>query len=202
MKPIKNFSLPRLDFVANFLNSRNPREKKMILIFGFTFIFVLDYMFWLSPVFRVFGEITPRIQPLQQELSTLKEDQQNKDAIQKKWLAAKKDIEEKNRQFIGPNETPALLENLSRQAQKSGAKITSLEPFEGGKSSESKGGYSPLPIQVKASAGTHEFGAFLSYLESGPTFFKVKDLKISNNPLNERKHNIELSMEAYKREKQ
>ena len=50
-------------------------------------------------------------------------------------------------------------------------------------------------------AGTHEFGAFLARLENGNTLFKVKDLKISSNPLNERKQLIELSMEAFKKDK-
>ncbi len=198
---MKKLSFPQVDALLNFLNNRNPREKKMILILGGVFLLVMDYFFWISPVSRVFSELSPKIQPLQQQLNELKDDSRNKTEIAKKWEIAKHDLSEKDKMFVDRDGTPALLENLSKLAQKSGVKIISLEPFEGAKPSSAKGNYAALPIQVKAIAGTHELGSFLSNLESGDTYFKIKDLKISVNPLNERKHNIELSMEAFRREK-
>ena len=197
MKALKK---PSFDFIANFLNARNLREKQLIIGFVAVFVFSVDYFILLQPVIRIFSEVSPKMAPLKEELKVLKEDRKNKDAIQKKWEDAKKDLAEKERFFIAPDETPALLENLSKEALRSGVKITSLEPFDqvrgGGKNV-----YVPLPIEVKAMAGTHEFGTFLARLENGGTLFKVKDLKISSNPLNERKQLIELSMEAYKKDK-
>ena len=194
------FAMPKFDAVATFLNSRNAREKYMLVGLVGVFLFVLDYFLWLAPVFNVYGEAAPKIAPLREELKSLKEDHKNKDGIQKKWEEAKRELAEKDKMFIAPDETPALLENLSKQAQRSGVKMTSLEPSDVAKGSF-KGSYTPLPIQMKAAAGTHEFGALLSNLETGGTFFRVRDLRIASNPLNERKHVIELSMEAYKREK-
>lgn len=196
----KKFALPKFDTLATFLNSRNAREKYMLVVFFGVFLFALDYFLWLAPVFRIYGDVSPKIAPLQEELKVLREDHKNRDGIRKKWEEVKQEIVEKDRMFIASNETPGLLENLSKQAQRSGVKIVSLEPSDGPKGA-SKSAYSPLPIQVKAAAGTHEFGAFLSNLETGGTFFRVKNLRIASNPLNERKHGIELSMEAYKREK-
>ena len=203
MKPNVKFPkwMPRFDAVASFLESRNPREKYMIVVFVGVFLLVLDYFLWLVPVFEIYNSASPKIGPLSQELKELKQDHKNKDAIHQKWEETKKMLIEKENMFIAPNGTPALLENLSKQAQKAGVKITSLEPFEMQKAASAKSTYTPLPIQVKAMAGTHEFGALLSTLEAGRTFFRIRDLRISSNPLNERKHQIEMSMEAYKREK-
>lgn len=199
--PKMPFPMPRFDAVTSFLNSRNAREKYMLITFFGVFLFVADYFIWLSPVFEIYNQASPKIGVLREELKQLKEDQKNKDEIRTKWEKAKEEIGRKDRMFIAPNETPALLENLSRQAQRSGVKILSLEPFDIPKTASARGSYTPLPIQLNASAGTHEFGAFLSNLESGGTFFRIKDLRIASNPSNERKHTIELSMEAYKREK-
>jgi Tfp pilus assembly protein PilO len=191
--------MPRFDKAATFLNSRNTREKYMLIAFIGVFIFTLDYFVWLSPVIRMFGEAAPKIAPLREELKALRDDEKNKDAIRQKWQDAQKELSEKDRQFISPDETPALLENLSKLAQKAGVRLTALEPSDAPKTK--KGLYAPFPIQVKATASTHELGTFLSNLESGTTFFRIKDLRIANNPLNERKHVVEMAMEAYRRER-
>ena len=200
MKPSK-FQLPRLDFVANFLNSRNVREKNMIVVFLIVGVFVLDYFLWLQPTLRIYGALYPQIGPLTEDLKGLKEDAKNREIILKRYEKAREDVTEKEKFFVNADETPALLENLSQKAQRSGVKITTLEPMDAVKSAGANALYVALPIQIKATAGTHELGAFLSELETQKPFFRVRDLKISSNPLNERKHQIEMSMEIYRREK-
>ena len=195
--PAKKFNI---DIVANFLNSRTLREKQMIIVFGLCFVFFLDWFLVVQRFSAMFAEVSPKIAILKEERKSLKEDQKNKDAIKKKWEDAKHDLTEKEGMFIAPDETPALLEELSKLALQSGVKITSLEPFDR-KSRDKALLYTALPLQMKASAGTHEFGSFLARLENGKTFFKVTDLRIASNPLNERRHSIELSMEVYKKDK-
>ena len=192
--------VPGIDRFANFLNSRTLREKQMIIIFGLVFIFFLDILLVIQPFAKMFTEVAPKITPLKEELKSLRDDLKNKTQIRQRWEDAKKEMEEKERSFIAPDETPALLENLSKEAQKSGVKITSLEPSDS-KASGSKSLYAVLPIQVKAGAGTHELGSFLSRLQNSATFFRVADLKINTNPINERKHLIEITMEALKKDK-
>ena len=202
-KPPKKFKLPvlRFDVAAAFLNSRNVREKYMLFAFAGVFLFTLDYFLWLAPVLKTYTKAAPQIFALREERKSLKEDLKNQALIQRKWEEAKKDIGDKDLMFISPDETPALLENLSKEAQKTGVRITSLEPSEKPEGNRSKKGHVPLPIRLEANAGTHELGAFLSNLETGKTFFRVTNLKIMENPSNDRRHVVELSMEAYKREK-
>ena len=197
---LPKIAFPKSDALAAFLNSRNAREKYMLIALFGVFLLTADYFVWLDPTCKAYIAVSPKIVPLREEMKSLREDHKNKDAIQKKWEDAKVELAEKDKMFIAPDETPALLENLSKQAQRAGVKITSLEPFDDPKGGP-KGGYSPLPIQIKATAGTHELGALLSNLETGQTFFRVKDLRITSNPLNDRKHTIDLAMEAYRREK-
>lgn len=195
-------AVPHADRVATFLNSRNTREKYMLVAFIGVFIFTLDYFLWLAPVLKLYSASAPHIASLREERRTMKEDIKNKEAILAKWESTKKDLAEKEAMFIAPDETPALLENLSKQAQRSGVRITSLEPSDAPTGGEPKRGHTPLPIKLQAMAGTHEFGAFLSNLETGRTFFRVTDMRITADPAtSERKHTVQLSMEAYKRDK-
>lgn len=200
MKDLKAIKVPGADLIANFLNSRNVREKQMIIVFMVIFAVAVDYLLWLNPVMHFLFDVAPKISPLKAELEDLKAEQRDKESIRKKWGESRSQLADREKMFIAPDETPALLEQLSKIAQKSGVRIVSLEPSDT-KSSSSKKMYTPLPILVKASAGTHEFGAFLAQLETGSTFFSIKNLKISANPINERKHLIELTMEAVKRDK-
>lgn len=192
--------VPKLDFIVRLLNQCTERQKQLIIGAVIVSVLFLDFTLLVKPTAKILFEDVPKIAPLKQELKGLIEDDKNKDEIQKKWEELKLSLKERNSAFISQDETPALLENLSKQAQESGVKITSLEPS-GEAVVPAKGSYAPFPIEIKASAGTHEFGKFLSNLETGSTFFRVKNLRISSDAQNERKHRIDLSLEAYKIEK-
>ena len=191
----------RLDALATFLNSRNAREKYMLITLIGVLIFVVDYFAWLAPVLRTYTDAAPRVTSLREDRRTLKDDLKSKDKIIQKWKEAQADMAEKDKMFVSTDQTPALLENLSKEAQRTGVRIMSLEPSDAQKIPGSKSDYRPVPLQLKAHAGTHELGAFLSNLETGSTFFRVTNLRIAEDPTNERKHLVELTMDAYKREK-
>ena len=200
MKPVNKFKMPQFDFLIRMLNSRSEREKQAIVGFLILLVFAADYTFLIKPSVKTFSQMLPKLGPLRQELKDLKEDAAAKEDIQKKWEESQKLLTEHSRALIAPDETPLLLENLSQLAQRSGLKILSLQPQE---SPNMKAGslYAPFPITLKGMAGTHEIGSFLNSLETGPTFFSIKDLKINSNPSDDRKHVVELWMEAYKQEK-
>ena len=196
MKPIR---LPGMDLAANFLNSRSVREKQLIVGFVIALALFVDFTLLVQPVARALFDLAPKVPPLRQELRELTEDVKSRDAIQKKWDEAKQRLQDKEQLFIAADGAPALLENLSKDAQRAGVKITSVEPQESDQGA--KHVYGRLPVAIKATAGTNELGRFLSTLETGKTFFCVKDLQIGSNPQNERKHLIQLSLETYKKER-
>jgi Tfp pilus assembly protein PilO len=187
------------DPVVGFLNKRSTQEKQLIVGAVIVLGVALDFLFLVQPVARTLFEQAPKLPPLRQELKQLRKDLKDKAGIGQRWQAAQAELQEKEKQFVAADGAPALLENLSQEAQRSGVKITSLEPKE--RSAGEKTIYAPLPIEMKAAAGMHELGSFLSDLETGGGFFRVKDLRISSNQQNERKHLVQLSLETYKKEK-
>ena len=186
-----------VEVLMNFLNSRNLREKTMIILFGAIAILVLDYAILIQPVTGVFFHTLPELSAAKQQLQVLKDDKKNKDGIKKNWEKQKAILAEKEKMFIAPNEIPALLEDLSKLAQSSSVKIISLKPTNSPEGDS--GSYQRIPIRINALAGTHELGRFLARLEGGTTFFRITDLKITANPLDIRRHSIDLALEAYRK---
>ncbi len=189
---------PIMDAAVNFLNERNPREKLMVLVFGGIFIFTVDYFIWLAPVVNVLTKTMPILSSLNEELDTLKSDKKAAPEIKKKWDNIQNELIEKEKGFQGTDQLPALLENLSKLANEAGVRITSVKPV-GDSVPVGNKLYFSVPLQMNASAGGHELGAFLSKLETDQIFYKVTDLKISQNPTNPRKHSIEMMLETYRK---
>ncbi len=183
---------------ADFVNSRNPREKTMIIVLAVAGFLTVYYFVMSWAVSSVFMTTGPRLAEAGRQLSEIKADAKNKPAIEKKWTDAKARFAKLESSFVSINGVPALLENLSKLAQESGVRILSLKPSDSG---VYEGSYQRIPIKITAMASTHELGMLLSQLEQDATFFRVTDLKITANPLETRRHGIELSIETYRRTK-
>lgn len=192
-----------LVLLQKFINERNPREKQMIAVFGILFIIFLDYWLLIRPVVGILTRDFSQSDTLQKELRGLKDDQKNKKFIEKNWVQAKEKLEAFEKRFVTPDEMPAFLENISKLAQDSGVKVISLQPQENLKKEGKKevpSPYTGMPIRMSAVGGAHEFGKFLSWLETNSTFIRVTDVRISPNSMDERKHILELSIEVYRKE--
>lgn len=194
------FKIPTLTFLdpaMNFLNSRNSREKIMIVALVGVMVVALDYLLIVKPMIGVFVQITPKIGSEQAALNQLKDDKRNSVNIDAEWTNLKTKLSESDQRFVAPNAMPLLLESLSKSASDSGIRITSLKPSVPSKAETP--GFSRVPIRVNATGGGHELGRFLAKLESGKTFFKITNLKISGNEQEPKRHLIEIEAEAYRK---
>ena len=192
-----------LILLNRFITERNPREKQMIIALGLSGIIFLDYWILINPVVKTYLQVNSKSVHLEAELKDLKDDQKNRKLIEKNWNQAKANLEMSEKRFIGANEMPTFLENLSKLALDSGVKVMSLQPFESPIQNAKKAPMDPytgVPIRISAIAGTHEFGRFLSSLENNTPFIKVTDVKISSNPSDDRRHSLELNIEVYRKE--
>jgi type II secretory pathway component PulM len=189
---------PVFDGIAQFMNSRTLREKQMIVIFSVIIVAAVDYLLWFQPVLGVIGRHWPEIAALSQRRTEMKRLKDNESEVRRRAAESEAELAAREGVFVESDEIPALLENLSGEAQKSGVRIVSLKPVEA--SASARGAYLSVPIQIKATAGMHELGAFLSRLETGDTYFRVLDLKIAPNSSDERRHGVDLAVETLRRE--
>lgn len=186
------------DFLAVFLNTRTQREKLMFVAFGAVFLLTLDFLFWMSPVVTKLSSTAPTLSTLGAELGELKEDKKNEAAIRQKSEGILQELTEKEKGFEVSNQLPTLLEYLSKLASESGARITSLKPAEAPPSTGAKL-YFSVPVEIHAKASMHELGNFISRLETGPSFFKVTNLKITSTSTDLRRHLVEMMVETYRK---
>ena len=196
MKP----ALPKtlLDPIVNFLNARAPRERLFMVGFAAALVLALDFLFWLQPVSSAISATWPKLATRQAELDELRTDKKDEALIQKKWEEIQKQLQDNESRIGASSQISAVLESLSKLASESGIRITSLKPVENVSPAANKLYYA-VPIQLTATAGTHELGRFLMRLETADTFYKITDLKITANPSNEKKHLVELMLETYKK---
>ncbi len=183
---------------ANFFNGRNPREKMMIIAFAACLIVFLDYWVLIHPVVQVFRDTLPNLAVLEADAESYRTDQKNREPIERACAEAQNRIMETENGFVAPDGLPALLENLSKQAQESGVKILSLRTGEAEEAGQTRR-YSSVPIRISAVAGTHNLGKFLARLESGRTFFKVLDLKVAAQSSDPKRHLIDTTLQVYRR---
>lgn len=183
---------------VGFFNGRNTREKVLFIALAVCAAVFLDYWTLIHPIVRVFNVTLPQLSLLEGDSRSYRTDQDNKEKIRSSWVSAKEKISELERRFVAPDELPALLENLSKLALESKVKILSLktgDPEEAGTSQR----YTSVPVKISAVAGTHELGDFLSRLESGLTYFKVLDLKITTQQSEPKRHQVDLVLQVYRR---
>ncbi|GEM_PF-1074183 len=206
---------PLIEKASAFFSARNTREKAMLVIFAAAFLLFLDYWILIRPVIGVFTETVPRLSSLDVELDGLRQDKKNRAHIAIEWEESKALVIAKEDTFITRDRVPALLENISKLALDSGVKILSLKPLaptvekpvrgakkaaKGAAPAKGTSRNSLVLIRLNGLAGTHEFGSFLARLESGPTFFRVKDIHIvSQGELDIRHHSLEVNIETYSR---
>jgi type IV pilus assembly protein PilO len=190
-------NLAFLDPAMNYLNSRNPREKIMIVALGGALVLAIDYLLILNPMVGVFMKITPKIGIERSVLAGLKDDKRNSAKIETEWTQFEAKLTEIDKRFVAPDSMPALLENLSQIASDSGIRITSLKPTESVKAETP--GFARVPIRVNATGGGHELGQFLAKLENGGTFFKITNLRVTVDDNQPKRHLIEIDVEAYRK---
>lgn len=183
---------------AGFLRARSARERMILMAAGSLLIFTIDYFFLFQPVIGALSRSIPEAAWQKRDWKELKEDDRDRALIHARWQEAGRTLAEKEKVFSDFNEVSALLENLSKLAVQSGVRITSLKPMEPAPGAASAR-YRPALIRIDGLAGTHELGAFLAALEGGETFFGVKDMKITANAADSRRHLFELDIQAYRK---
>ncbi len=183
-----------LEKLNAFLESREERQKNAIVGVFFMIVLLADFFLLVRPVIEVFTRTIPELAVQKQKLLDLREDIHNADGIEKQWESSRQKLAETEKQFIPKGEIPSLLESLSKLAQESQVRIITIKPLE---PTDAGSDLLRIPIYLSAVAGTHDLGRFLSLLEGGSTFFKVTDLRIAANALDDHRHTIELSIEAY-----
>lgn len=192
-------ALPKisLETLTQFFNSRSSRDKTLLIGAGVCLALTADILLVIQPASSAFFKRQPELQALGAEFKELGQNGKNKGKIESDWKAAREQVMALDQRFALSNEAAA--EQLSKLAQESGVKISSLTPMEKSKSGPASGSYVQAPIKINASAGLHALGSFLAKVENSALFFRVTNLSIGENITDLKNHQIEMNIECYQK---
>ena len=113
---------------------------------------------------------------IKRQIQTVNKDWGQKEVLKKKITRIGEKINYYEKKLPGEKEIPAILENLSRAAQKLNVRISEIKPLDQVELGQKV--YYSVPILVSAECGYHQLGRFINALEKADRFMKISDIKI------------------------
>ena len=100
---------------------------------------------------------------------------------------------------------PAVIERLSEMANQAGVKIQTIFPQRTVSDSSlpptahaaTANLYKEVPVQIDALSGYHQLGSFLSSVERATQPMRLKNLRITSNGKESKRHNVKMVVVAY-----
>jgi type IV pilus assembly protein PilO len=183
-----------------FQFGKTEKEKKIALLILAIVIAVLYFQVLLRPgISKLAGELWPKVSNLRSSLG-----QANTLIVNRQMIERERDrLAELTRKheeiFPAEHEIPKLLESLSKIAGESDVKLIAVKPLEmKAFGPEGLGDvYQEIPIEIEAISGYHQFGEFLAKLETGKRFMMIRDLTITSDKENTKRHRITLTAITY-----
>lgn len=188
------------------------RELQVMVLIGLLGVGIL-YVYFLyifSPLSRAAATVGREVRAAQEKLRTLEAVTANETALKEQYRQVDDTVRSLRKAMPIEAELPSVMEFLSSLASKTSVKIQTIFPQRpSGPSSlqmlqQAKDGkkdeqtvYKEIPIQIEALAGYHELGTFLSLVETGERPMQVANLRISSNPKEPRRHQINLVIRSY-----
>ena len=148
-------------------------------------ILIFDYVVLLSPQARLFKEIRNKVSQKSKDLKKAKTDIALIGQFQERSEVLQKKMEQLAFRIPQEEEIPLIVENISRIANESFVKITSIKPLKEEKQlflSSEMGTYYEIPIAIEAKCGYHQLGKFINKLENNQTVMNVAGLEVAPNP--------------------
>lgn len=154
-------------------------DKRTITFVAISIFLMVELLFLLPLSFKKIGYFNKQIKKVKEQLRIVEEDWPRKD----EYLDKKKQLEietaKLKTKFIGPNQESKLLTFMSLASKDFEVRIEDFLPQRLIQlASTDFGNFKYLPISVTAKSKFHNLAMFLDYLQNGPYFFDIKEIKI------------------------
>lgn len=161
-------------------------------------VFLLDYFVLMRPQIASLSKISPEIRILSEDIQKAKDDILRSKQYELQVEKLREDVAKSNAKLKFREEVPVILENISRMADGNGVEIDQIMPDVQDQQvllENNERCYYSLPISIKARSSYHDFGRFLSQLESGEIFINVSSFGVVSSR-REKKHLVEVILDA------
>lgn len=168
-----------------------------IAIFVIILIILLSFMKWqISNLKR----LNPQLSVLARDVKSARSDLKLKSNFELRYDQAKVKMIDMEKRIPKEEEVYLILDEISLISKESGVKISQLKPLIDNEKVVVKtdtGDYYQLPMYIDASAGYHQLGMFLNYIEYSDIFMKVSEIEISQSGSDQKNHEIRLVLDTY-----
>jgi len=151
------------------------------------------FIFLSRPLFKEMKSLNSQIEGAKVKLTDLQRTAATKDKLIQEISAMHEAIEYYKRRIPGEKGTPWLLMELSRVARETGVRYLSISPQPPQKIES----YIVIPIDLQIKSGYHNFGKFLSKVESSQRFMAVEYFTLTPDASNPLKHGINLRISTF-----
>ncbi len=173
------------------------RQRQILIGLGVAVVLVAWTNLFFLPQRKVLRELGPQVKSLRREMTKVRQ-----------ALARQSDLEGELSRLSGeaqrvgvfsPEEQlPELLGQITQLAKETGVKLHSVKPKKRlSELAAGPSGFLELPIQLEASAGYHQIGAFLDRLEQSEILFRTEEMTIEPDRKNLFSHQVNLLLLAY-----
>ncbi|MBL7070660.1 MAG: type 4a pilus biogenesis protein PilO [Candidatus Omnitrophica bacterium] len=184
----------------SFLKKAKKREIMAIALIICLLALAGYYLFFISPIVAKFLSAFREVSRTESRIAKAELSIDRMPVIKKEVGELKAKADFYLNKLPKEEEFPEVLERLSEMAMDTGVKITEIIPVKeelDEADMNSSDIYSQQRILIKALCGYHQLGTFIAALESGKRFMEVSDIEIAANPLNPKRHNVQLVVKTF-----
>ena len=190
------------------MNLSDPRQRVIVLANLFTILALwVSFTRLVVPGFQRAAQVGQNVRAAREQLDALERLLAREQTVRMQQERLEETVARLRRGLPLEEQLPSILEELSEIAEQAHVKIQTMVPrltftqqdlaelLERGESSLPV--YTTIPVQIDAVAGYHEFGAFLSRIETGSILTEVERLRIAANPRTFHQHDITLVLNVF-----
>ncbi|MFH1622706.1 MAG: type 4a pilus biogenesis protein PilO [Candidatus Omnitrophota bacterium] len=177
------------------------KDKQVVSLVVFIVIILIDLIFILGWQWRLLSGYYKNAKEKKQSIISLKIDLQNLDNYNKEMSNLDERVTSMKLLIIDEADISALIENISNLADSSGVKVTQIKPVIDSikpryiQARDTK--FQEIDIKIIAKADYHQFGNFMSRIESAKSFLKLSELEMETDNRNYFTQNIGLTLKTF-----
>jgi Tfp pilus assembly protein PilO len=187
---------------------KDAKTLALVALLGIMILYVY-FMYIFGPLSREASKVGGEVKQAQAQLKSLQTATANEAALKEQYRQVDETVSALRRALPTEQELPAVIEFLSSLATKTDVKIQTIFPQrapeapgarrEAAKPAapEQKAVHTDVLIQIDALAGFHEFGTFLSLVETGERPMQVASLRVTSSTKGTDRHTINLVLRSY-----
>ncbi len=185
------------------MSPSEKKKKKLLIFIAVLTVSILYFNFLIRPKLMKLLELNARESALKLNIANMQNELKIIDDYKKKLDNLKTESRDLKKRLSNSKELPNLISEFSKIAKDLDVKLVSIKPIARPSNplvqedTQPKKPYISIPIEIEATSGFHEMGAFINELESLNIFIKLIGLDMESDEDSLFMHKIRLTLNTF-----